>query len=749
MKHLKIALVALMASWPFGMVAAAPEARYGVVDRIPAPDGGFDYLSVDSARQRLFVGRGYGVMAVDLGSRTVINELLKADDVASVLIIPETDRMLVTAGGSNEAILMDRGTGAVQARIGTGKAPDAAFFEPASGVVFVMNSEDESATIIDLKRMRALATLPLGGKPEAGVSDGKGRAYVNIEDKAQIAVIDVAARQVVKRLALPGCVEPTGIAYDAATLTLISVCHNGVAKLIDARTGADRGSVPIGADADGAIFDPQRRLAYVPCDDGTLTLFRLDARAKPYIVAVVSTQPGARTAAVDPATGRIYLASRKTDVAGKRIPGTFNVLVVDRLPPAGGDFAARIDRVLMNTPLIDGHNDLPWEIRDRMEKNLPLDLRTDTSHILSSEGVVGLMTDIPRLRAGHVGAQFWSVWVPVKKQGFEAVQMTLEQIDVVKEMVHTYPADLEMAYTAADIRRIHKEGRVASLIGIEGGHQINASLPVLRQMYDAGARYMTLTHSTNTEWADSATDNPAHHGLTPFGVQIVREMNRIGMLVDLSHVSSETMSATLDVAVAPVMFSHSSARALLDHPRDVPDDVLKRVAQNGGIVMVNFYPAYLSVERNRWEADRAAEQARFSSPPYGGLYIGQPERAKVAMAAWDESHPMPPVTLAEVADHIEHIRRVAGVDHVGIGSDFDGIENTPQGLDGVDKYPALLAELMRRGWTDADIAKLAGENMLRVMTAVEAASVKLRKAHPEGSTVTIAQLDGWSGHDKP
>ncbi|MEJ1964977.1 MAG: membrane dipeptidase [Gammaproteobacteria bacterium] len=746
MKHLNIGLVAAIASGLFGVAAAAaPQGRYGVVDRIPAPDGGFDYLSVDSARQRLFVGRGYGVMAVDLGSRTVINELLRADDVAAVLLIPGTDRMLVTAGGSNQAILIDRMTGAVRGRVATGKAPDAAFFEPASGLVFVMSSEDESATLVDPDKMQAVATLPLGGKPEAGVSDGKGRAYVNIEDKAEIAAIDVATRKVVKRFALPGCVEPTGIAYDADTATLISACHNGVAKLIDARTGADRGSVSIGADADGAIFDARRRLAYIPCDDGTLTLFHLDAKARPRVVAVVPTQPGARTAAVDPATGRIYLATRKTDAAGKRMPGTFNILVVDRVPSTGGDFTARIDRVLANTPLIDGHNDLPWEIRDRAGKKLPLDLRADTSHILSSGGTTGLMTDIPRLRAGHVGAQFWSVWIPVEKQGFEAVQMTLEQIDVVKEMAHTYPADLEMAYTAADVRRIHKAGRVASLIGIEGGHQINASLPVLRQMYDAGARYMTLTHSTNTTWADSATATPVHHGLTPFGVELVREMNRIGMLVDLSHVSPETMNAALDVAVAPVMFSHSSARALLDHPRDVPDDVLMRVAQNGGIVMVNFYPAYLSVERNRWEADRAAEETRFSSPPYGGLYIGQPERARAALAAWDESHPMPSVTLAQVADHVEHIRRVAGVDHVGIGSDFDGIENTPEGLEGVDKYPALLAELMRRGWTDADIAKLAGENMLRVMAAVEAASAKLRKAQPEGSTATIAQLDTLSG----
>jgi membrane dipeptidase len=345
------------------------------------------------------------------------------------------------------------------------------------------------------------------------------------------------------------------------------------------------------------------------------------------------------------------------------------------------------------------------------------------------------------LRAGHVGAQFWSVWIPAQTKGFEAVQMTVEQIDLVKDMTRHYPADLEMAYTAADIRRIHRAGRIASLIGIEGGHQINNSLAVLRQMYDLGARYLTLTHSSNTDWADSATDNPAHHGLTAFGREVVKEMNRTGMLVDLSHVSEETMRGALAVTRSPVIFSHSSARALIDHPRDVADDVLKMVATNGGVVMVNFFPGYVSEARNRWLADRAAEQARFSSPPFNGLYIGQPERASAALAAWDQEHPMPVVTLGEVADHIEHIRRVAGVDHVGLGSDFDGIPNTPVGLEGVDRYPALLAELMRRGWTDAEIAKVAGENVLRVMSAAEAESLQLRRSE-SASMATLSELDG-------
>jgi membrane dipeptidase len=283
-----------------------------------------------------------------------------------------------------------------------------------------------------------------------------------------------------------------------------------------------------------------------------------------------------------------------------------------------------------------------------------------------------------------------------------------------------------MAYTAADIRRIHKSHKIASLIGIEGGHQINNSLAVLRQMYDAGARYMTLTHTTNTSWADSATDAPAHHGLTPFGIQVVKEMNRLGMLVDLSHVSPETMQAALAASQAPVIFSHSSARALDDHPRNVPDEVLHAVSVNGGIVMVNFAPAYVSAARNHWEADNAAERTRYNSPPYAGLYIGQPERAKTALAEWELQHPMPATTLAQVADHVEYIRRIAGVDHVGLGSDFDGIPDAPLGLEGVDRYPALLQELMRRGWSDADIAKLAGENLLRTMAAAEQVSMRLQ-----------------------
>jgi membrane dipeptidase len=411
-------------------------------------------------------------------------------------------------------------------------------------------------------------------------------------------------------------------------------------------------------------------------------------------------------------------------------------------PPAraaDANYAARLSRILKETPLIDGHNDLPWEIRERFKGRLAdIDLHTDTSKLKPPADGSPLMTDIPRLRAGMVGGQFWSVWVPVEIQGPEAVQTTLEQIDLVKRIAAKYPADFEVAYSAADVRRIHRSGRIASLIGIEGGHQINNSLAVLREMYTLGARYMTLTHIRNTGWADAATDAPVHHGLTPFGEEVVREMNRLGMLVDLSHVSAETMKAALAVSTAPVIFSHSSARALVDHPRDVSDEVLALVAKNGGVVMVNFNPGYVSAARNQWDADRAAEMARNESPPYAGLYIGQPERAKAAMERWEREHPKPVTTLEQVADHIEHIRQVAGVEHIGLGSDFDGIPEGPRGLESVADFPALLTELMRRGWSDGDVAKVAGENVLRVMAACERQAATLRAERPPSEVLLDA-----------
>jgi membrane dipeptidase len=438
------------------------------------------------------------------------------------------------------------------------------------------------------------------------------------------------------------------------------------------------------------------------------------------------------------ARGRLTLATPLCVAVSLAVSLTVSLGLPLVASAASTDYEARVERVLKQTPLIDGHNDLPWEIRERFQGRLSaLDLKSDTSKLTPPADSAPLMTDIVRMHAGHMGGQFWSVWVPVSLKGFEAVQTTIEQIDLVKRLAARYPGDLEMAFTAADVRRIHHAGKIACMIGIEGGNQINNSLPVLRQMYDLGARYMTLTHVLDTDWADSATDAPLHHGLTPFGVEVVREMNRLGMLIDLSHVSPDTMKAALSASVAPVIFSHSSARALVDHPRDVPDDILAMVARNGGVVMVNFASSYVSAARNQWEADRAAEQARYNTPPYGGLYIGQPERAAAALKKWDSEHPKPVATLEQVADHIEHVKQVAGIDHVGIGSDFDGIPDTPRGLEGVDHYPALLVELMRRGWSDTDVAKLAGENVLRVMAEAERVSVRLR-AENGASEATLA-----------
>jgi membrane dipeptidase len=404
-------------------------------------------------------------------------------------------------------------------------------------------------------------------------------------------------------------------------------------------------------------------------------------------------------------------------------------LLVAAAPPTSGQ---RVERVLRTTPVIDGHNDLPWEIRDKYDFwRRPLDLDSDTSRLEAP-----LQTDLPRMKRGGMGAQFWSVWIPNEMKGDEAIRVTLEQIDIVHRMVQRYPARLEMASTAADIRRIEKAGRIASLIGVEGGHQIGNSPAALRQYYSLGARYMTLTHSKNNDWADSATDDPAHDGLTPFGKAIVREMNRLGMMVDLSHVSPKTMKDALAETKAPVIFSHSSARALMDHARNVPDDVLKLLPANGGVVMVNFYPGFLSEAYRRRMAERDAEDARLKN-----LYSGQPERRRAALDAWDAAHPAVDATLAEVADHVEHIVEVAGHDHVGIGSDFDGIDGTaPKGLEGVETYPALFAELARRGWSDADLAKLAGGNVLRVMERVEAVAAAMKTEPP--LIGTIETLDG-------
>jgi len=364
-------------------------------------------------------------------------------------------------------------------------------------------------------------------------------------------------------------------------------------------------------------------------------------------------------------------------------------------------------RVLDATPLFDGHNDLPWAIRENEEA--PHDVRAyDLRQTTSGH------TDISRLREGMVGAQFWSVYVPMEAVEEGAARVQLEQIEIARQMFERYPNHLEQAYSASDVERIFASGRIASVIGMEGGHAIENSLGALRAFFDLGARYMTLTHSGNNDWADSGTDESEHGGLTEFGREVIREMNRLGMLVDLSHTSPETMSDVLDVGEAPVIFSHSSAQAITGHLRNVPDDVLRRLPENGGLVMVTFVPSFVSEANRTHQGD------------------GDPPRA----------------TLADVADHIEHVRRIAGVDHVGLGSDFDGITSTPVGLEDVSTFPVLIAELSRRGWTEDELAKVAGENMLRVWRDAERAARRIQRTRGP-STATIDMLDGGGGARLP
>jgi membrane dipeptidase len=360
--------------------------------------------------------------------------------------------------------------------------------------------------------------------------------------------------------------------------------------------------------------------------------------------------------------------------------------------------------MLRLVPLTDGHNDLPWLLRSRFKSDLSL---VDLTKSLANS-----QTDIPRLREGGVGAQFWSVWVPTSLPGSEALQTTIEQIDLVHRLCDAYPKDLELALTSDDIVRIHRSGKVASLIGMEGGHSINNSLAALRMLYRLGARYMTLTHSKNTDWADSATDTPKLNGMNGFGESVVKEMNRLGMLVDLSHVSADTMRHVLRIAKAPVIFSHSGSRAVCDNPRNVPDDVLSLLKANGGVVMVVFLPSYVSARIHDHERMRDVEVARLRSAGKSDPEIG------ASMAAWDSDHPAPKATLKEVADHIDHIRDVAGIDHVGIGSDFDGGGGLV-GLEDVSKYPALIVELLRRGYSEEDVAKVMGLNLVRVLRDAE------------------------------
>jgi membrane dipeptidase len=382
-------------------------------------------------------------------------------------------------------------------------------------------------------------------------------------------------------------------------------------------------------------------------------------------------------------------------------------------------YVARVHEILKEVPLIDGHNDLPWELRkhsnalERVDIGR-VDLRKDTS-------AFGLVTDLPRLRTGGIGGQFWSVYIPAELTNAIAVQAVLEQIDVVHRLIAKYPDQLELALTAEDVQRIHRTGKIASLIGMEGGHSINNSLAVLRLTYQLGARYMTLTHTKNIDWADAATDRPEHQGLTQFGGEVVQEMNRLGMLVDISHVSEETMKDALKLSKAPVIFSHSNAKALCDHPRNASDEVLKMLAKNNGVIMVNFYPEYLIESNGQWYRDQHRQKKLLKET------LQDDAQVDAAMDKWRETHPAPhKANIADVANHIDHICKVAGIDHVGIGADFEGFNGPPVGLEDVSTYPKLLAELLARGHSEEDIKKIAGLNILRVLRDAEKVSKTLR-----------------------
>lgn len=372
--------------------------------------------------------------------------------------------------------------------------------------------------------------------------------------------------------------------------------------------------------------------------------------------------------------------------------------------------------ILERVPLFDGHNDTPWQYRNRADyKFSTLDF-FDTTDLDRP-----MHTDIPRLREGRVGAQWWSVYVSANQPEPQAVVQTLEQIDFVRRMIDRYPEHFALALTADDVEQIFAEGKIASLIGMEGGHSIGNSLAVLRQMYNQGARYMTITHSRTLDWADAAGDEPQHDGLTAFGEEVIREMNRLGMMVDLSHVTPATMRDALRVSEAPVMFSHSNARALVDHPRNVLDDLLQLTADNGGIVMVTFVETFTSEERRQHFAERAAYRSKMEY-----LYPGQPEAVAQRMDAWDAENDAPKSTLNQVADHIDHLRDQIGVEHIGIGGDYDGVSSLPLGLEDVSTYPDLFAELLKRGYTEEELEQIAGLNMLRVLRGAEAVAARLQ-----------------------
>jgi len=383
-------------------------------------------------------------------------------------------------------------------------------------------------------------------------------------------------------------------------------------------------------------------------------------------------------------------------------------------PQQAADYLSRARALHRQALLIDGHNDYPWAVREHDPSR-----SLDTLDIRKPQP--SIMTDIARLKEGGVGGQFWSVYVPVELQGQAAVTATLEQIDIVHRMVRKYPETFELALTADDVERIHKAGKIASMIGMEGGHSIDNSLADLRMFHKLGARYMTITHTSNTPWADSATDTPKSGGLSSFGEEVIKEMNWLGMLVDLSHVSPDTMEDAIRVSQVPVIFSHSDARALNDHPRNVPDTILQMLPKNGGVIMVTFVPGFVSPKVNAWNKLQTAEQDRLKA-----AFPNDAAAVKAGVDKWTAANPAPPATIAEVADHVDHIRKIAGVDHIGIGSDFDGITQTVQDLDNVSTYPRLTAELLRRGYSDEDVKKILGLNILRVMREAEKVSKRLQ-----------------------
>jgi membrane dipeptidase len=391
------------------------------------------------------------------------------------------------------------------------------------------------------------------------------------------------------------------------------------------------------------------------------------------------------------------------------------------------DVLASARGLLDRFPVFDGHNDLAWALR---EKGGSDPAATDVSR-----PVEFLHTDLPRLARGGVGAQFWSVYVPARLEGDAAVATTLEQIDLVRRLAARHPEALELAFTAADVARIMAVGRVASLLGAEGGHSIGCSLGALRALFQLGVRYLTLTHNMNVPWADSATDQPAAGGLTAFGREVVREMQRLGMLVDLSHVAATTMSDALDMAEAPVIFSHSSSRALCNHPRNVPDAILARLGANGGLCMITFVPAFVTQRCRDWELELAAEMDR-----QGLDYRDLSARRKVA-GDWLARHPRPRATVADVVAHVEHVREVAGIDHIGIGGDYDGADDLPDGLQDVSCYPALIGALLDRGWSEPECGKLTSGNMLRVLRDAETAAGMI-SARRGPSAARFEDLDG-------